>query len=111
MQTINSTIETNASSDSAVLKGSKTKSSVSNSSTPSSPLSSLGIIKKQESNSWIEKKYSEQLELLIKYFTIKYPSHPDDLISISCKGLLDKLITTPEKSEDIIILSEKEIGW
>lgn len=108
LQTINSTIENNSSTDTYTLKvkGPKPSSSI-DSSGASSPLSSLGIIKEKVSNGWLEKKYSEQLDLLIKYFSIKYPSHPDDLISISCKGLLDKLITTPEKSEDIIILSEK----
>ena len=103
LQTINSTIQQNTESK----PQSKASTTVSDVNISSSPLSSLGIIEKQFENTWHHKKYAEQLELLVNFFTIKYPSHPDDLISISCKGLLDKLITFPEKSEDIIILSEK----
>ena len=106
LQTINSTIENNTSST-IKANGFKNNSHTGSSTPPPSQISSLGIINNQVSNGWLDKKYSEQLELLLKYFSIKYPSHPDDLISISCRGLLDKLITTPEKSEDIIILSEK----
>lgn len=65
------------------------------------------VTRKTEGNPWMNKKYSEQLELLIKYFGSKYPSHPENLISTSCKSLLDKFTTNPEKSENVIILSEK----
>ena len=63
-------------------------------------------IVKQE-NPWAFKKYSEQMDLLVNFFTARYPNHPEDLINISCKSLLDKLTVAPEKSESIIILSEK----